>query len=721
VDSQGVKAASWHNDTHMSQQGSTPQRGLRLKLQVAIGAALSGMVVLTAFAVLMSMAFVQRQTAISVGLAGTERVAELTELQTQTFLGSTTEVGRLLRRQVSTGKLDLKDREATAEYFLDLLEVNRTLVGVTYGDAEGNFLMVRREPDGAISTKTITTAPVREVRWQHWAVGAPLRQLEKEELLEGDDYDPRTRPWYLGAVRNPHDLFWTAPYVFYSDKTPGVTVSFAHHFDGEVEGAIGFDIALSSLSTFLAELDIRAGGIAALFDGEGRVIASPAAGDVVMTEGGEGPRLRPGTESRRPAIRELAILSDFHAIAADGVKVPQRYAVGGAEWLGVVAPIMVGPENVWLIAVVLPEHELLGPVRRANVRGTLMALAYAGLAFIGSMILGGWITRSLSVLIEETDRIRRMDLGATSRKQSVFSEVNDILEAFDQMRVGLRSFQKYLPGKLVAVLLEAKEETRLGAEIKRVSLLFSDIEGFTVINESMDPMTMAAILGDYLGDLTHVIQEREGTVVEYVGDAIFAMWGAPLDVENMAKKACISALECREHAAGLRGGEEPVLRTRIGLHTAEVAVGHFGAPDRMYYGALGDGVNLCARLESINKHFGTWIIASQTVYEEARDDFEWRRLDRVAVAGKTEPWFLYELLGQKGAVEAVVLDRARRYEAAWEVYQRRGWDEAIAALSELCKEDADNKAAVILRERCEVYRSVPPGPDWDGVASMQHK
>ena len=165
----------------------------------------------------------------------------------------------------------------------------------------------------------------------------------------------------------------------------------------------------------------------------------------------------------------------------------------------------------------------------------------------------------------------------------------------------------------------------------------------------------------YLEALSRIIQQdTRGTIDKYIGDAIMAIWNAPEPVPAHSKMACLAALRCREAARSLaqtpEWHEHPPFETRFGVHCGKALVGHFGAPDRMNYTAIGDANNLASRLEGLNKLYGSSIVVSHTIVERANEAFDFRLLDVVAVKGKSDPIRIYELLGAKGAL----LRRERR-------------------------------------------------------------
>ena len=436
--------------------------------------------------------------------------------------------------------------------------------------------------------------------------------------------------------------------------------------------------------------------------------------------GDDGPtwRLRRLEESDVLELAALVRLDEYQALVSGVAAHEQvvRYEHAGMTWAGVVRPVRIAPGKTWLVVVVVPEDDFLAEVHRANLQSVALAVAFSLVAVLLSLAISRWIARSLQLLVAQTRRIRHLEFDETLVRSSPFREVGEVLEAFEGMKVGLRAFRKYLPVKLVRLLLERREEPVLDGETKQITLFFSDIEGFTTVSERLEPMEMARRLGAYLSTMSAHIQDRQGTVVQYVGDAIMAFWGAPLDVPEHAEQACRAALACqaawREHF--------PELPTRIGLHTAEVAVGHFGSEERLYYGAVGDGVNLAARLEGINKLYGTRVILSEETQRLVSDEFETRHLDLVAVKGKARPCGIYELLGARDEAAPDRVARARAYDEAFTLYLERRWAEAAERFERLLAQ-GDDAAVSLLLERCRAYGTEPPPEGWDGVYVLRTK
>jgi adenylate cyclase len=325
------------------------------------------------------------------------------------------------------------------------------------------------------------------------------------------------------------------------------------------------------------------------------------------------------------------------------------------------------------------------------------------------------------MLVEESARVQRLEIDSAPA-QSRFREVDDVLRAFEGMKTGLRSFQKYVPVDLVRSLIDNQQDATLGGEPRTLTIFFSDIRGFTTISEDLDPATLATELAGYLSAVTNCINERRGTVDKYIGDAVMAFWGAPELVEDHAVQACHAALEAQHAIAERRGaGDRPDFYTRIGLHTAEVVVGNFGSDRRLNYTIIGDGVNLASRLEGVNKAFGTEILISEDTHALVGDHFETRRIGLVAVKGREKPCVTYELLGAKGGLDPDQLETVRLYESALDEFLARNWKDAIGLFIDVLELAPGDRAATTLMSQAQKFSEQPPPLEWNGSVTMETK
>lgn len=702
-------------------------------LRLTFGVVLCSMVFLMAAAIISVSYYSARSNTLTVSEQLMQHVAHLAYERVNGLLAPIGVALDLTHEQLAQGPLHEGDIAALEPYLVEFLSTYEAVSMVNFGDVNGQFVMAKRMADGSISTKLITIeAGVRTVVWRYRQPSGGLDDVIAEEIDEHDTYDPRERAWYQSAVEFG-DLYWSDVYVFYSDQHPGITVATPHFVNGTARGVFGVDIDVLDLSTFLANLQIAPQGQAILLDSDGNIVASPILDDLVVereTADGVSLELQHASESAMPAVAaliETVSMGDFVATGPESNnplagQVTTRFHSGGQNFIGVLQPILLEPNRELFIAITVPEDSLLAEINRTNTRNILISLVLVLLTLVTSFVIAKRLSRSLARLASASHRVRDLEF-AQEATSSRFREVDEVLQAFEQMKTGLRGFQKYLPLELVRVLLKKRQEPQLGGELIEVTILFSDIAGFTNITERTPPMEMSTRLGTYMGALTDCIEATGGTVVQYVGDGVMAFWGAPLPVENHPVKACEAALACQEVIKDMwpEGDDFPPFETRIGIHTTTVAVGHFGTPDRLFYSAIGDGVNLTARLEGANKQYDTRIIVSETTHPHLFDVFETRHLDRVAVKGKKEPCDIFELIGTRGQVEQERIDNARCYEHAFEHYLARRFKEAIQELEDLLLQSRDDAAALRLRERCEAFIEKAPPDDWNGVFTMTSK
>ncbi|GIW72058.1 MAG: hypothetical protein KatS3mg102_1600 [Planctomycetota bacterium] len=668
--------------------------------------------------------------------------AELVREQVDRFLVPTRQAAELALALLEHQLIRVEQLDDIEAYFFDFLSVHLDVASLAWGDERGRFLMVRRQPDGALWTKRIDLAGgVRQVLWARRQPGGPLAPAELHPD-PADAYDPRTRPWYVGA-REQGGLYWTDVYVFHTGGLPGITAALpvAPGGHGAPAGVLSVDVSLLDLSHFVGRMRVGQSGHAFILDHRGRLIAWPhqdagALAPPPAATGGHAPhgaRLLHIRECPSPAVAHLGTLPEVvgllqrsgqpagPATAPAGTTVAYRAA--GSRWVAALKPITIDPARPWLVGVIALEDEFLASARAATVHSALLAAALAGLAVLLGVLIANAISRSLRLLVRESERLRRLELEGGIEARSRFREIDEVLCAFEEARVGLRAFQRYVPVKLVRTLLAQQAEPHLGGEIRPLTIMFTDLREFTALAEGMDPAELARLLGAYFTAVTRAIHDHQGTVDKYIGDAVMAFWNAPQPVPAHARQACEAALELLAAVGRLERErpEAPRLQTRIGLHTAEVVVGNFGSEDRLNYTALGDGVNLAARLEALNKLLGTEVLASEATRAAAGEGLVFRRVALVAVKGRRRPVEVYELLGRAGEVEPARLARARRYEEALALYLERRWQQALAHFEQLLAEDPQDAAAREHAARCRALCEHEPGPDWDGALVQTSK
>ncbi|MGM0451684.1 MAG: CHASE2 domain-containing protein [Thermodesulfobacteriota bacterium] len=294
-----------------------------------------------------------------------------------------------------------------------------------------------------------------------------------------------------------------------------------------------------------------------------------------------------------------------------------------------------------------------------------------------------------------------------------------------QKRFIRNAFATYLSPAVVQELIESPEKLVLGGEKREITAFFSDVEGFTSISEKLDPVTLVELLNEFLTEMTDIVLKNAGMVDKFEGDAIIAMFGAPNALENHARAACQAAIEMQDRLDGLRAKWETekgvTIRMRVGLYSGFAVVGNMGSKNRMDYTMMGDTVNTAARLEGVNKFYGTYVMVGESTYEAAGDRVFAREIDAINVVGKTRPVRIYEVVGSTGAVSDPVRQASRLYEAGLRAYRKRQWAEAITSFEQALSVLPDDRPSRIMAERCRQYRENPPDTHWNGAFEMTRK
>jgi len=290
-------------------------------------------------------------------------------------------------------------------------------------------------------------------------------------------------------------------------------------------------------------------------------------------------------------------------------------------------------------------------------------------------------------------------------------------------------FSNYLSPEVIRRLLV--DPSLVDPKKTDITVMFSDIRGFTTISEKLDAQELALFLNQYLSDMTRIVFKTNGTLDKYIGDAVMAFWGAPFEEPGHATKACNAALEMMKRVRELQKVWEtegkPSLDIGIGLNTGVASVGRMGSSLRRGYTALGDTVNLSSRLEGLNKDYGTHIIVNETTYQSAKDDgFVFRELDLIRVKGKLQPVTIYQLMGQRedlaaeGRGEEVRL-QVEQFARARELFRNRKWNDAQRAFQDFLDKWPEDGPSRTYWKRCQEYLFDEPPANWDGVFVMTHK
>jgi len=281
-----------------------------------------------------------------------------------------------------------------------------------------------------------------------------------------------------------------------------------------------------------------------------------------------------------------------------------------------------------------------------------------------------------------------------------------------------KAFSSYVSPDLVKQIEKDPDKLILGGEQRELSILFSDIRGFTTVSESLTPPELVKLLNEYLSPMTRIVLEEKGTLDKFIGDAVMAIFNAPLDVTDHADRACTAAVRMMERLAELNRDFQArgmnTIDIGIGINTGPAVVGNMGADIRFDYTAIGDSVNLASRLEGLNKYYGSHILVSEDCRSKVTDSrFIFREVDRVRVKGKHLPVVMYELM-------IANMEMLPQFEEALTMYRNRQFEAARTAFDSLAAAYQDGPSR-LYAERCTEYIINPPEADWDGTYTAKSK
>jgi len=287
------------------------------------------------------------------------------------------------------------------------------------------------------------------------------------------------------------------------------------------------------------------------------------------------------------------------------------------------------------------------------------------------------------------------------------------------------AFSTYLAPSVVEQLIKDPDKLVLGGEDRIITAFFSDVQDFTTISEALTAKEVVELLNEFLTEMTDIILDYEGTIDKFEGDAIIAFFGAPAILEDHAVKACKACIDMQTRLVELRkkwqAEKRPALKMRIGLNTGSAVVGNMGSRNKMDYTMMGDTVNTAARLEGVNKAYGTYTMISDATYVPAKDAIFVRELDCVSVVGKGEPVGVYELLGYPDKIDDVLRSVIELYARGVGAYRKREWDQAMSHFSAALSANPHDGPSQTMLNRCKDFKISPPGKDWNGAFTMATK
>jgi adenylate cyclase len=538
-------------------------------------------------------------------------------------------------------------------------------------------------------------------------------------------YDPRNRDWYREALDRKNSIIRTPPYLFATTAQVGLTFAKSLASGG---GVLGADITLDRLMFYVRSIRANQSHRFVSFDDKGRLLAHYDPDQMIVRSGsGESETVKLATTTH---ISDPVVRAALEVFARDGPYQLIDLDVEGTSYLATVVRQVGREGGVFFILYAAPLSDFQGTLIEAARQSIPIALLVIVLIIPAIVYLARSISRPLARLSAEAELIKSFQLDDPIKMNSRVVEISKLIRSMSGMKSTIREVSKFVPKSLVKDILESEETVAVGGQTRRISILFTDVQDFTPMAEDMPPEHLVASMSEYFEDLASLIIAKNGTVDKFIGDAIFAFWNAPLSVIRHEGLACAAALEC--HAASARLNARwaakglPAWRTRFGIHVGEAVLGNVGSSDRIDYTAIGNNVNIAARLEGLNKFYGTSILAGGPIVDVCSNEFLFRRIDRTQPKGVGHPLDIFELLGTIDGPDEFRCTQATRqrvqdWNRVYEVYASCDWLRSLDALEAFADVYPDDVLAGIYLDRVVGFILEPPREGWDGIIRFSKK
>ncbi len=599
------------------------------------------------------LAFKHGQNAVNTVVANLlSEILERAEERLQSFIQDAPRVNAMNRATIEMGELDLNDHHRWLTHFWRQKDQFPSVSYFTVAEPGGEWVGLQTH------AQLMWHATEHSSGIHSYAISSNgKRQTKLANRV--DIYDTLSRDWFRLPLEHRRQI-WTPIYVWANPRVLSMTLSDPLLTpDGEVSAVVAVDMTLGDIHDYLQTLEIGKTGYAFLLERNGLLIATSAAPLPFVEYDGKPQRI-PAAEYLNPRVAQVSsnLIQQFGSFANIDVRQQLRFGQGNDEEHVMVSPFSDSFGLDWLLVVVVPAADFMDDIYAGTRRTVLIGFGILVLTTVFGVIYSGHISKPMQTLSERIQRVQALELDNEFDVGSHVAEVDALAHALSRMQMGLSSFRRFVPANLVQRILELGEEARLGGEARDVTLLFSDIQGYTTLTENLAPETVIAFMNIYFEEMDAIITSHNGVILALQGDSILAVFGAPDDLPEHATAATRCAIAMRRHLplmnARLRKAEDThiegldsgfELHHRIGVHTGRVVAGNFGGQSYMKYGVMGDVVNVAARLEELNKAHDTSLLISSEVYEALPNDLQSQAVNRgqIQLRGREQLQQVYSL------------------------------------------------------------------------------
>lgn len=606
----------------------------RRRFRVEVGTLIVGVVLLQAV-LLSSLAYVGAHRLLhEVGRSGHQAAHARLATEIQGFMDGATAAVRALAASPGQSLSDSSEKRS-AELIWALMAETPALDNLYFAHHDGSLVGMQRHPEPLLRRIDKGPKGLRELLehkpgLEQQSLRPAQRYATSRVERHATTYDVHAQPWFHQAVSSmqPH---WTAVHSLPLTGELGITYSAPDAIEdaqGKLDGVAAGDISLRHLERLVETFSHMGAGESAVLTADGKVLA------------------RSDDEG---ILREIAppAAGDFLAavLAASHGRLEHEDLLDhdGETFLVRLGAI---PGTPWRLVSWVPENAIVGGLRHSLLQGG----AVLALCLLAALLLSLWLSRRVTgpveVLAQVARRIGRLELDALPRVDSPVEEIHRLDAALADSARSLGAFRKFVPADVVQELLSQGRTLEPGGETTELTVMFTDVEGFTGIAASVPPQRLVPQLTEYFNAAAEVVVRHGGTIDKYIGDGMMVLWGAPRPLPDAAHRATLAALELQRVLAGLNAQWEarglPRLVTRVGLHTGPAVAGVLGSSERLSFTAYGDTVNLASRIEAMNKEFGTRILLSEATAAALAGRLPLRSCGTVELRGRVGQWTLYE-------------------------------------------------------------------------------
>jgi adenylate cyclase len=709
---------------------------------------LSKMVIIVAFSLGISISynyFEGKKAAINNASKSIEKIDSSIIYQTSNFLFSARDTAQnIAALMASDENLDGEDIESIKALVLSTLRQARQVTGIKVALENGFYLSANKvntkteqnetsAPEGAVFVTKIGFRIGESIQEKYYNRDFVALDFEPQNSSTANNH-PHESDWYKRTFDTQQNRFSNLELID-NQNTVGITASVPiTNRNGQKLGVAAVDISVNELSSFINEMRPTDYSRSFIVDEKMQIIADSDMQENLVLENGQATILtadKLSDDTLKVTLDQYSQKKNVNEVVSNIINIKNEKG-------DMVASVSQFPPALgldWKIASVTPTSVFTAEAFAIQENSLYLGGLILLVVIIVAYFMAQNISEPISYLASEAQKIKSLNLEDIMFMDSQITEINELTNTMQESKQTLVNFSKYVPKGLIKEFVGNKREVELGGETKEVTLMFSDVENFTNMAEGLSPTDLMLHLSDYFDELTKIIIDNQGTVDKFIGDAIMAFWISPSLNQNFATDACRSVLLC-QHSLKIMNEfwkvtGKPPLFTRFGLNHGNAIIGNVGSSERMNYTALGDAVNLAARLEGINKVYGTEITISESVKSKLDDKFIVRPLDIVAVKGKSEGVQIYELVGLNNdplimPVQDSTLEFLDEFRKAYALYCEKDWKNALKAFETLDQRNAEknlykDSVSALYIERCKNLIKNPPGKDWDGIFHAKEK